>query len=68
MSWVPSPTKKNDDKQAKIYARIRHQRKEQRVKKGSGPQRGYQVLQNSLRRDSSASSLLGMLKLKSRPE
>ena len=35
--------KKNDDKEAKI----RHERKEQRMKKGSEPQREHLVLQNS---------------------
>ena len=56
MFWVPSPAKKKKKKKETMtskqrYAReIRHQRKEQRAKMGSGPQHGYPVLQNSLRR------------------
>ena len=53
MSWVPSPKKKkkkNDDKQAKIYAGNQTSEERAWVKKGSGPQQGYPVLQNSLRR------------------
>ena len=54
ISWVPSPEKKKKQKTSKQrYKReIRHQRKEQRAKKGSGPQREYLVLQNGLRRRS----------------
>ena len=50
MSWVPSSTKKMTTSKRRYTREIRHQRKEQRVKKGSGPQRGHPVLQNSLRR------------------
>ena len=51
MSWVPSPTKKTTTRSNQKYVReIKHQRKEQKVKKGSGPQRGCLVPQNSLLR------------------
>ena len=49
MSWVPSPKKKKKKKKTtttkqRYVLEIRHQRKEQRVKKGSGPQQGCLVL------------------------
>ena len=52
MSWVPSPTKKKKTTTRKRrYTReIRHQMNEQRMKKGSEPQRKHPVLQNSQRR------------------
>ena len=55
MSWIPSPTKKKKKKKKKTrkprYVReIRLQRKERRMKKGSGPQQEHPVLQNSLLR------------------
>ena len=52
MSWVPSPKKKKKKKRSnQRYVReIRHQRKDQKVKKGSGPQRRCLVPQNSLLR------------------
>ena len=50
MSWVPSPTKKTTRSNQRYVREIRHQRKEQKVKKGSGPQWGCLVPQNSLLR------------------
>ena len=56
-SWVPGPTKNKKKKEIKSTSgrqrcarEIRYQKEEQRVKKKSGPQRGYPVLKNSLPR------------------
>ena len=42
--------KKTTIRKRRYTLEIRHQRKEQRMKKGSGPQREHPVLQNSQRR------------------
>ena len=53
MSWVPSikkKKKKRSTSKRRYTQEIRLQRKEQKMKKGSGPQREHLVLQNSQRR------------------
>ena len=55
MSWVPGPIKKNIKRKVlkltsgrrRRAQEIRHQKEEQTVKRGSGLQQGYPVLQSS---------------------